>query len=87
VVFGPGDQAARLTPLTDTDADALIRSADAAPRLLGQHGVPATDLDTLRELLLRVPGSPTTCPRSPSSTSARSSPRLTRYRRWTRGSR
>ena len=54
VVFGPGDHAARLTPLTDTDADALIRSADAAPRLLGQHGTPAADLDTLRELLLRV---------------------------------
>src|SRR5205823_14336667 len=54
VVFGPGDHAARLTPLTDTDADALIRSVDAAPHLLGQRGVPATDLETLRELLLRV---------------------------------
>ena len=54
VVFGPGDNAARLTPLTDTDADALIRSVDAAPWLLGQRGVPATDLKTLRELLLRV---------------------------------
>ena len=54
VVFGPGDHAARLTPPTDTDADALIRSIDAAPRLLGQRGVPATDLETLRELLLRV---------------------------------
>jgi acyl-CoA synthetase (NDP forming) len=54
VVLGPGDHAARLTPLTDTDADALIRSAQAAPRLLGQDGAPATDLDTLRELLLRV---------------------------------
>jgi acyl-CoA synthetase (NDP forming)/GNAT superfamily N-acetyltransferase len=54
VVFGPGDHAARLTPLTDTNADALIRSIDASPRLLGQRGVPATDLDRLRELLLRV---------------------------------
>jgi len=54
VVFGPGDHAARLTPLTDTDADTLIRSVRAAPLLLGQRGVPATDLDTLRELLLRV---------------------------------
>jgi acyl-CoA synthetase (NDP forming)/GNAT superfamily N-acetyltransferase len=62
VVFGVGgaatdvlaDQATRLTPVTDTDADALIRSIDASPRLLGQRGVPATDLDTLRELLLRV---------------------------------
>jgi acyl-CoA synthetase (NDP forming) len=54
VVFGPGDHAARLTPLTDTDADALIRSADASPRRPGQRGVPTTDLETLRELLLRV---------------------------------
>jgi acyl-CoA synthetase (NDP forming)/GNAT superfamily N-acetyltransferase len=54
VVFGPDGHAARLTPLTDTDADALIRSVDAAPWLLGQCGVPATDLETLRELLLRV---------------------------------
>jgi acyl-CoA synthetase (NDP forming) len=54
VVFGPGDHAARLTPLTDTDADALIRSVDAAPRLPGQRGVPPADLDTLHELLLRV---------------------------------
>jgi len=54
VVFGPGNHPARLTPLTDTDADALIRSADAAPWLPGQRGVPAADLETLRELLLRV---------------------------------
>jgi acyl-CoA synthetase (NDP forming)/GNAT superfamily N-acetyltransferase len=62
VVFGLGgaatevlaNQAARLTPLTDTDADALIRSVRAAPRLLGQRGAPTTDLETLRELLLRV---------------------------------
>jgi acyl-CoA synthetase (NDP forming) len=50
----PAGQAARLTPLTDTDADALIRSADAAPRPPGQRGMPAADVDTLRELLLRV---------------------------------
>ena len=62
VVFGLGgtatevlaDQAARLTPLTDTDADSLIRSIRAAPLLLGHRGAPATDLETLRELLLRV---------------------------------
>ena len=54
VTLTPGDHSARLTPLTDTDADALIRSADAALRLLGQRGVPTTDLETLRELLLRV---------------------------------
>jgi acyl-CoA synthetase (NDP forming)/GNAT superfamily N-acetyltransferase len=54
VTFGPSDHAARLTPLTDTDADALICSVRAAPRLLGQRGAPATDLETLRKLLLRV---------------------------------
>ena len=56
VVFGGGgaatevlaDHATRLTPLTDTDADALIRSVRTAPSLL------AADLDRLRELLLRV---------------------------------
>ena len=62
VVFGLGgtatevlaDHAARLTPLTDTDADSLIRSIRSAPLLLGHRGTPAADLDTLRELLLRV---------------------------------
>jgi acyl-CoA synthetase (NDP forming)/GNAT superfamily N-acetyltransferase len=56
VVFGlggtaieaPASHAARLTPLTDTDADALIRSVRAAPSLL------TADLDRLRQLLLRV---------------------------------
>jgi acyl-CoA synthetase (NDP forming)/GNAT superfamily N-acetyltransferase len=48
------DHAARLTPLTDIDADALIRSVRAAPLLLGHHGSPAAGLDGLRELLLRV---------------------------------
>jgi acyl-CoA synthetase (NDP forming) len=59
-VFGPlvvldcGARAARLTPLTDTDADALIHSADAAARLPGQRAVAAADRAALRELLLRV---------------------------------
>ena len=47
------DQAARLTPLTDTDADTLSRSVRAAPLLLGYRGRPA-DLDALRDLLLRL---------------------------------
>ncbi len=62
VVFGLGgvatevlaDHAARLTPLTDIDADALIRSIKAAPLLLGHRGSPAADLTALRGLLLRV---------------------------------
>ena len=62
VLFGAGgaaadvlaDRAARLAPLTDSDADELIRSVRAAPRLLGRPGAPATDLGALRDLLLRV---------------------------------
>jgi acyl-CoA synthetase (NDP forming) len=59
VLFGAAgdalaDRAARLAPLTDADADYLIRSTRAAPRLLGQRGVPAADLAALRDMLLRV---------------------------------
>jgi acyl-CoA synthetase (NDP forming)/GNAT superfamily N-acetyltransferase len=62
VVFGFGgvatemlaDHAAHLTPLTDTDADTLIRSIKAAPLLLGYRGSPPADLEALRDLLLRV---------------------------------
>ncbi len=48
------DRAARLAPLTDSDADDLIRSIRAAPLLLGRRGVPAADLAALRDMLLRV---------------------------------
>jgi acyl-CoA synthetase (NDP forming)/GNAT superfamily N-acetyltransferase len=62
VVFGLGgvatdvlaDHAARLTPLTDTDADRLIGSIRSAPLLRGYRGSPAADLGALRDLLLRV---------------------------------
>ncbi len=65
VLFGLGgvagnvltDRAARLAPLTDSDADDLIRSIRAAPLLLGRHGTPnspAADLAALRDMLLRV---------------------------------
>ena len=62
VLFGLGgpagdvlaDRAARLAPLTDSDADDLIRSVRAAPRLLGRPGAPAADLAALRDMLLRV---------------------------------
>jgi acyl-CoA synthetase (NDP forming) len=62
VVFGLGgvasdvfaDRSARLTPLTDTDADSLIRSVRSASLLLGGDGRPAVDLGALRDLLLRV---------------------------------
>jgi len=48
------DHAARLTPLTDVDADMLIRSIRSAPLLLGHRGSPGADLRALRDLLLRV---------------------------------
>ena len=62
VLFGLGsaagdvlaDRAARLAPLTDADADDLIRSVHAAPLLLGRRGAPAADLAALRDMLLRV---------------------------------
>jgi acyl-CoA synthetase (NDP forming) len=62
VVFGLGgfatevlaDQAARLAPLTEADADDLINAVRSAPLLHGHRGSPAADLAALRDLLLRV---------------------------------
>ena len=62
VLFGVGgaaadvlaDRAARLAPLTDSDADELIRSIRAAPLLLGRPGAAAADLGAVRDLLLRA---------------------------------
>ena len=41
------DRAARLTPLTEPDADNLIRSVRAAPLLLGRSGVVVTDVQSV----------------------------------------
>jgi acyl-CoA synthetase (NDP forming) len=49
-----GDHTARLTPLTDVDADDLIRGVHAAPLLFGHRGSPPVDLTALRDMLLRV---------------------------------
>jgi acyl-CoA synthetase (NDP forming) len=62
VVFGPGgvagdlldDRAWRAAPLTDRDADALIREPKLSPLLFGYGGAPPVDVDALRDLLLRV---------------------------------
>jgi acyl-CoA synthetase (NDP forming)/GNAT superfamily N-acetyltransferase len=62
VVFGLGgvatevlaDHAARLAPLTETDADTLINSVRSAPLLHGHRGSPAADLAALRDTLMRV---------------------------------
>jgi acyl-CoA synthetase (NDP forming)/GNAT superfamily N-acetyltransferase len=49
-----GDCAARLTPLTDTDAADMIHEGPAAPVLAGPQGRPAADTGALAGLLLRV---------------------------------
>jgi len=49
-----GDHAARLAPLTTTDADDLIHSIRAAPLLLGRGGQPPASIAALRDALLRV---------------------------------
>jgi acyl-CoA synthetase (NDP forming) len=62
VVFGLGGVAtetgtgasARLTPLTDTDANALIRAVMSAPLPLGRRDTPSADLGALRDVLLRL---------------------------------
>ena len=48
------DHAARLAPLTESDADDLIRSIRSAPLLLGSPGTPTADIRSLRDMLLRV---------------------------------
>jgi acyl-CoA synthetase (NDP forming) len=61
VVFGSGgaatgvlgDQVARLTPLTDVDADEMIHAVRAAPLLSGHQGTPV-DTAALADALLRV---------------------------------
>jgi acetyl coenzyme A synthetase (ADP forming)-like protein len=44
----------RVAPLSERDADALIRQSRAMPRLVGYRGRPPADVAALRELLLRV---------------------------------
>lgn len=62
VAFGLGgvsvevlrDVAFRIAPLTDRDADALLRGVRGYQLLQGYRGRPACDVDALREVLLRV---------------------------------
>ncbi len=62
VVFGLGgvatdviaDRSARLAPLTDADAAAMIAEVRAAPLLLGRAGSVPVDTAALADLLLRV---------------------------------
>ncbi len=61
VVFGSGpatevagDQVARLTPLTDADAEEMIHAVHAAPLLACARGTPPADTAALADALLRV---------------------------------
>jgi acyl-CoA synthetase (NDP forming) len=49
-----GDHVARLSPLTDVDADAMIRGIRAGRLLRGYRAAPPADLAALAGLLLRV---------------------------------
>ncbi len=49
-----GDRAARLAPLTATDAGELIHAVHAAPVLFGYGGAPAVDAAALTGITLRV---------------------------------
>ena len=49
-----GDRVTRLTPLTDADADAMIRAVRAAPLLFGHGDTPPVDTAALADALLRV---------------------------------
>jgi acyl-CoA synthetase (NDP forming)/RimJ/RimL family protein N-acetyltransferase len=49
-----GDRAARLAPLTDSDAEQMIAGVHAAPLLFGHRGSAAVDTAALTGLLLRV---------------------------------
>ena len=49
-----GDYAARLTPLSISDADEMIRELRAAPLLFGHRGARPVDTAALADILLRV---------------------------------
>ncbi|GAA2798583.1 bifunctional acetate--CoA ligase family protein/GNAT family N-acetyltransferase [Crossiella cryophila] len=49
-----GDRAYRAVPLTDVDADSLVRAPKAAPLLMGYRGDVPADLDALAGIVLRV---------------------------------
>jgi acyl-CoA synthetase (NDP forming) len=49
-----GDVRFRIAPLTDVDADELVREIRGFPLLQGYRGQPAVDVEALRDVLLRV---------------------------------
>lgn len=49
-----GDVQFRVTPLTESDADAMIRGVRGFKLLKGYRGHPPADIESIREILLRV---------------------------------
>jgi acyl-CoA synthetase (NDP forming) len=48
------DRAFRALPLTDLDANELVRALRSSPLFFGYRGAPACDVAALEDLLLRV---------------------------------
>ncbi len=49
-----GDRSFRILPVTDVDADELVRSLRSSPLLFGYRGAPMADVAALQDLLHRV---------------------------------
>jgi acyl-CoA synthetase (NDP forming) len=49
-----GDRAYRIPPLTDADAQAMVREIRAAPLLFGYGGAPVVDVDAIEDVLQRL---------------------------------
>ena len=49
-----GDRVLRILPLTDQDADEMVRSIRGAPLLFGHRGAPACDVIAVEDVLLRI---------------------------------
>ena len=64
-----GDAGFRIAPLTDVDAEELVLDGKAGRLVRGFRGAPPADAAALVDLVHRLCASPTTCRRSPSSTS------------------
>ena len=49
-----GDRAYRIPPLTDADAQAMVREIKAAPLLFGYGGAPTVDVEAIEDVLQRL---------------------------------
>jgi acyl-CoA synthetase (NDP forming)/GNAT superfamily N-acetyltransferase len=49
-----GDRAYRIPPLTDADAQAMVREIRAAPLLFGYGGAPTVDVEAIEDVLQRL---------------------------------